>query len=353
MVLKYAIYLRIFKKTKILASNKNALIRYRTIDKCLQNRSRKWTLNDLIESCSDALYEYEGRANSVSKRTIQLDIQLMRSNKLGYNAPIVVYQKKYYTYEDEDYSISDIPLTKIDMDILTESVDMLSQFKDLSLFSELNGVIQKLEDKIHRESNRLPPIIHVEKNEGLKGLDHLDTLYQAILKRVALKLTYKSFKSRQANQFVFLGYILKEYNNRWFLVGKKTDSDKILSLALDRIEAVDFDLSVSYEIEDFDADKYYENTYGVTVLGARGLINIELIIDQANAPYVITKPFHHSQEIVKRNEDGSIVIKLKLHHNYELERLILGFGAGITVIKPRRLKQRIKSILKHALSNYA
>ena len=42
-----------------MAVNKNALIRYKTIDKCFQNYYRKWSLNDLIEACSDALYEYE------------------------------------------------------------------------------------------------------------------------------------------------------------------------------------------------------------------------------------------------------------------------------------------------------
>ena len=86
-----------------MALNKNALIRYKTIDKCLQNHYRQWTLIDLITACSDALYEYEGRDVNVSKRTVQLDIQMMRSDKLGYNAPIVVYNKKYYKYEHEDY----------------------------------------------------------------------------------------------------------------------------------------------------------------------------------------------------------------------------------------------------------
>ena len=60
-----------------MAQNKNALIRYRTIDKCLQNSYRQWTLDDLIEACSDALYEYEGKDSDVSKRTVQLDIQMM------------------------------------------------------------------------------------------------------------------------------------------------------------------------------------------------------------------------------------------------------------------------------------
>lgn len=51
----------------------------------------KWTLEDLIEVCSDALYKYEGKNVNVSKPTVQIDIQLMRSDKLRYNALIVVY----------------------------------------------------------------------------------------------------------------------------------------------------------------------------------------------------------------------------------------------------------------------
>lgn len=88
--------------------NKNALLRYKTIDICLRNRARKWTLEDLIVACSDALYEYTGKDAYISRRTIQLDLQKMRSDELGYNAPIVVKDKRYYTYEDPDYSITNI-----------------------------------------------------------------------------------------------------------------------------------------------------------------------------------------------------------------------------------------------------
>jgi len=174
-----------------MATNKNALIRYKTLDRCLQNRSRKWTLQGLIDACSDALYEYEGKDTLVSKRTVQLDIQMMRSDKLGYNAPIIVQGRKYYTYEDENYSITQLPIDKIDMDILEESMEMLKQFKDFSLFSELKGVIQKLEDKVYRESKQQSPIIHMDKVEDLKGIHHLDVLYQAILKQLVLKIEYQ------------------------------------------------------------------------------------------------------------------------------------------------------------------
>ena len=66
--------------------NKNALIRYKTIDYCLRNPYRRWTVEDLVDACSDALYEFEGIRRGVSLRTVQGDIQIMRSDKLGFVA---------------------------------------------------------------------------------------------------------------------------------------------------------------------------------------------------------------------------------------------------------------------------
>ena len=337
-----------------MAQNKNALIRYKTIDKCLQNYNRNWTLDDLIEACSDALYEYEGRDINVSKRTIQLDIQMMRSDKLGYNAPIEVYDRKYYRYADPEYSITDIPLTENDMNVLSETVEMLKQFKDFSLFSELGGIIQRLEDKVYSEKTHQSSIIHLDKNENLKGLEYLDTLYQAILKKIVLKIKYQSFTARNPSEFVFHPFILKEFNNRWFLVGKPNakKNQPVVTLALDRIVSIDYDVNILYDDIGFNGDEYYKNTIGVTVLNDDQVQEVELKIDRSNAPYVLTKPFHHSQEIIEKRENGDIIISLCVHLNFELERLILGFGDAIEVRKPNFLRKRIRKKLENALKNY-
>lgn len=335
-----------------MAQNKNALIRYKTIDKCLQNNYRQWTLEDLIEACSDALYEYEGKESNVSKRTIQLDIQMMRSEKLGYNAPIEVYDKKYYHYAEEGYSITDIPLTETDINVLTETVSMLKQFKDFSLFSDVSDILQRLEDKIYAEKSHTQPVIHLDKNDNLKGLHFLDEIYQAIIKKIVLVITYKSFKSREEQKFIFHPFILKEFNNRWFLIGKRKASQPITNLALDRIKAIDFDFNTTYLEENFDAENYYKNVIGVTVNTGLQPRRIELWIDKMNAPYVITKPFHNSQRLIKENEDGSIIVHLFLIENYEFERLLLGFGNGLEVLQPANLRERIKKIVQKTLVLY-
>ena len=128
--------------------NRNALIRYRTIDKCLQNRRRKWTIENLMDACSDALYDYEGIDKPISLRTIRMDLNAMRSDKLGYNAPIIVVDKKYYTYDDPDYAITDIPLTAQDLGVLQEISQLPRQFKGFSHFNAMNDMLYKLEDKI-------------------------------------------------------------------------------------------------------------------------------------------------------------------------------------------------------------
>ena len=114
-----------------MPANKNALIRYKTIDRCLRNRYRRWTLDDLVDACCDALYDMEGIAKGVCARTVQMDIQIMRSDKLGYNAPIVVYDKIYYTYADPDYSITEMPLSMEDCLLIQEAITLLDNKDNL------------------------------------------------------------------------------------------------------------------------------------------------------------------------------------------------------------------------------
>lgn len=321
--------------------NKHALIRYKTIDKCLQNKYTQWTLEALIEACSEALTEYEGKESSVSKRTTQLDIQLMRSNKLGYNAPIESYDKKYYRYSDSEYTIANIPITDSDMHVLTETIEVLKQFKDFSLFNDVKDIFQKLEDKVYSEQNNFQPVIYFDKNDDLKGTHHLDTLYHSIINHIVLEIEYQSFKARESQTFIFHPLILKQFNNRWFLVGARDSNSKIENLALDRIIKISSKLNLEPRKIDFDAKKYYENVYGVTVSEFMRPNNIHLKINSYHKPYILTKPIHHSQEIIEELTNGSIIINLKLQVNFEIERLILGFGDGVEVIQPLFLRKRM------------
>ncbi|MCF2875735.1 MULTISPECIES: helix-turn-helix transcriptional regulator [unclassified Tenacibaculum] len=331
-----------------MASNKNALIRYKTIDQCLRNKMKRWTLDDLIEACSDALYEYEGKDVYVSKRTVQLDIQSMRSDKLGYNAPIEVYDRKFYRYSEEEYSIMNIPVTDNDVQIMNEAIQVLRQFKDFSLFKEMDGVLQRLEDSVYASQKTNRAIIHLDKNEQLKGLKYIDPIYAAIQNKKVVTITYQSFKARKASNMTVHPQLLKEYNNRWFLLA--SHKKQYITLALDRISNIVQEENQEYNDLQIDGDTYYRDVIGATVANTRAQ-RIEFWIDKENAPYVITKPFHRSQRLIKRTDDG-VVFNILVQVNYELERKILGFGNSIEILKPARLRQRMIDKLHKAIENY-
>ncbi|HEY3405141.1 MAG TPA: WYL domain-containing protein [Ohtaekwangia sp.] len=332
--------------------NRNALIRYRTIDNCLRNRQRRWTLEDLIDACSEALYEYEGIDKGVSRRSIQMDLQLMRSDKLGYNAPIVVLEKKYYTYEDPEYSITNIPLTDQDLGKLTEVVEILRQFKGFSHFQELSGMIQRLENKIYSAKTNTEPVIDLEKNENLKGLEFIEPLYQAIMKKCSIVLHYRSFKARDVNSFDFHPYYLKEYRNRWFVIGLKKRNAELMNLALDRILQIE-ECQRPYipKQKNFTLTDHLKDVIGVSVSPGARREKVILFADNATAPYIITKPLHHSQQVEETLSHG-IIVSIQVQLNFELEREILGFGNRVRVIAPERLKRRVKECLEQALDQY-
>ena len=127
--------------------NKNALIRYKTIDNCLRNRYRRWTLDDLVEACSNALYDMEGITKGVCARTVQMDIQIMRSDKLGYNAPIEVYDRIYYKYADPDYSITEMPLSIEDCKLIKRAIILLENKKDTDNEDTIN-VLNKIQNRL-------------------------------------------------------------------------------------------------------------------------------------------------------------------------------------------------------------
>ena len=332
--------------------NRSALIRYKTIDACLRNRLKKWTLEKLMDAVSDALYEFEGIDKGISKRTIQADIQMMRSDKLGYNAPIIVLDKKYYTYEESDYSITRLPISGQDLSHMNEAVEMLRQFKGFSHFSSLNEVVQKLEDHVYAAAHQTQSVIDFEKNDQLKGLAFLEPIYHAIIQHTPLQVKYCSFKAREASIFPFHPWWLKEFKNRWFCVGVKTKGGQLLNLALDRIESLSLlEHETYFGNTGITTEAYYKNVIGVTVSPNLRNHHVRIFVDRETAPYVETKPLHASQQTTDRT-DGGIIITLSVQLNYELEKEIMGFGEGMVVLSPGRLRNRIQGKINKAAKLY-
>lgn len=330
--------------------NRNALLRYKTIDRCLCNRYRRWTLDELIEACSDALYEYEGIRKGISRRTIQLDLQTMRSDRLGYNAPIIVVDNKYYTYEDPDYSILHSPLTERDMTELTEAVGVLKQMVGFPAMAAVSDLVSRMEEQVYLASGHREPLILMERNDRLKGLEYVPVLYDALKRRCTIQLTYQSFKARSPQTFVFYPYVLKEFNNRWFVFGKRKYKTRYTNVyALDRIQAVQLLPEEPYvKPEGFDAERYFGEMVGVTRNEGDRPQTVKFWASASDSPYFVTKPLHHTQEILEQTDNGETLFCVSVIVNRELVRVLLGFGSGVKVVEPASLARYLQKYHRDA-----
>ncbi|MBQ3929772.1 MAG: WYL domain-containing protein [Paludibacteraceae bacterium] len=336
-----------------MPANKNALIRYKTIDNCLRNHFRRWTLDDIVEACSDALYEMEGISKGVSVRTIQSDIQMMRSDKLGYNAPIEVYDHKYYRYAEPDYSIMNMPLSQNDYDVMQEAVDMLRQLEDFEQFSEISDVVSRLQDKLAISRNNRKPIIHFDSVQNLKGIRLLSPLYKHIVHKQTLRIMYQPFDARQPKEFILCPYLLKEFRNRWFLFGSKQDDLLLFNLALDRIKSVEPTTIPFKENPNFDSEHFFDDVIGVSKNIKNTPRTIKFWANAEQSKYILTKPIHRSQRLISRNEeDGSCIFRIEVVINFEMYSVFMSFGPGVRILHPRKAAMYMRDKFKEALDMY-
>ncbi len=278
------------------------------------------------------------------------------SQALGYYAPIKVVDKKYYKYDEYGYSITQIPISSEDMAQLSEAVDLLKQMSSFRGFDGIEDVVNRLEDYVASMRYKVEPVILLESNERLRGLELITDLHDAIMSKEPIEITYKSFRSAEAQTFCFSPYILKEFRNRWFVFGDRHDFTyaPLCNLALDRIESIAAAPKGERYIKnkDFHPSTYFKDMIGVTRNMESPVEHVTFIASATEAPYLRTKPLHQSQIELGIQPDGSVLFSIDVILNHELERDLLGYGEGITVLSPESLVETLQKRLAETLENY-
>ena len=194
-----------------MPKNKDALIRYRVLNRCLVEK-KYVSKKEMKEACERVLDIYP-----IGERTIDADIHAMRYDEgLGYFAPIKIDRKnKGYYYTDENYSIDNIPLNKEELDAIVFVSKMLEQFKGAKIFNRFTGSIQKLVDAVKiyssNDENTIDRFIEFEKVDEIKGIEYIDPILSALKGNTVLKIEYRSFFSKENTNHIVHPYLLKEY----------------------------------------------------------------------------------------------------------------------------------------------
>lgn len=330
-----------------MAQGKNAYIRYKVLDRCFRDSRKRFFIEDLVKACNEELYNYDG--SSVSDRTIREDIHFMQ-RQAGGAIPLVTKReghKVYYRYSDPNFSIKNLPMSQQEAELLSDTISMLSRFKGLPNHEWLEATIAQMKSAFNLD-NAQQSYVSFSQNEDLRGLNYFSRLYEAIASHQVVSLQYHKFTGEAWERLVH-PYQLRQYNNRWFLVGwEPAVAAKIplVVIPLDRIDdyrILDKEHFVSYQ---GDIDECFKDIVGVSLKFKEPCQHIVFKAYHPTSSYIETKPIHHSQRVVERHEEYTI-FSLDLIPTYEFETIMLTYADKCEILEPLDLREKIKERAKN------
>lgn len=336
-----------------MATNKNALIRYKILDNCFRNTGRKYFIDDLIEECSKVLMEIDPNSSGISRRQVLDDIAFMESSE-GWSVELTrttEMRRVYFRYSDPDFSINNMPLNEVEITQLKSAIEILSQFKGMPQFEWINELIPKLSQGIIAPSET-DAIIQFDNNQYLTGIENIGPLYSAIHYKKVLRVKYQPHGVPEPFEITFHPYFLKQYNNRWFVFGLNEANDKPdWNLALDRIKDISEVARKYKKNTTIEWNEYFDDIIGVTKPESGIAETVLLHFSATTGRYIESKPIHGSQK-QKWVDNQTLEVKLSVMHNYELESVILSFGDNVVVKKPLKLRKQISARLTKTMKQY-
>ena len=326
--------------------NKNALVRYKILDKCFSDRYHKYFIEDLMEKVNEQLED--AGVKPVSKKQIYDDIKFMKSAD-GWEAPVESYQygKRKYLRYSYDFSIMETPITDMEVEQLEALITSLSRLQGIPMYDWVEELLANLRHRFGLRGIDTNSI-GFEQNRDMQGLRYLSNLIDCVIKRQPVLIDYHPF-GRDVIKWTIHPYYLKQYNNRWFLLGYNPDFDDLSIVALDRIEGIELAETSFKRNLDFDFDAYFRDIIGVSIEKGKVVEHVRLKFSQARLPYVLSKPIHHSQEVENKAEG---IISLDVIPNKELISELIWFRDDVEVLSPDSLREEIKEKIAKMYQNY-
>lgn len=318
-----------------MPTTKNALVRYRILDRLLSDHHHYYDIHDLTEKVNEKLED--DKFELVGQRCIEKDLVNMQGL---FSAPIEHERKNGKNcifYWNRSFSIFKQEMSREERSLLREVLSTLGQFGGLDNFQWLDDF------KIGLGLEERRPIISFSNNPYyLSDSTLLGTLFDNISNEVVIRLSYHTFTDKTIRSIDFHPYLLRQYNDRWFLIGAADSDMKILNFALDRIDNVKPLPEKKYIECPEDLYERFDDVVGVTVYD-KNPEHILFWVSDTSKDYVATKAIHGSQTQIKGeaeqnlrsqypNLEGGAFFTIDCIRNYELIRELWSYGKELLVL---------------------
>jgi predicted DNA-binding transcriptional regulator YafY len=258
------------------------------------------------KNCSgdEIIERIEEEGINSSQSTLKRDLKAL-SDEFGIVVRFNFTTKGYQYYEDES----------TDYETFVKIIELIST-------SEL------IQETIKENKENLK-YISFDTSSQLKGIQNLTTILKAIKDCHQIQFTHLSFYYPEARIKAIEPYGLKEYANRWYVIGKSLTNQEIRTFGIDRMEQIEI-LKTKFNRPKENPLLEFENVLGL-VYSIHPLQKVILSFSKQQGNYIKTLPIHTSQKITIDSEE-ELRIELFLKPNLELIQRIMMYGANSSYI---------------------
>ncbi|MGI6718839.1 MAG: WYL domain-containing protein [Bacteroidales bacterium] len=184
------------------------------------------------------------------------------------------------------------------------------------------------------------------------GHNNLVTTLDAMKTNTQISITYQSYWKEDNYTFTVHPYCIKLFKQRWYMPTFNPYYNKMMIYALDRISNIQKLDGETFNIpEDFDAESFFYNYYGIIVNSDSKLETVKLKVSADQANYLRSLPLHDTQKEIERNDEYSI-FSLRICPQFDFYQEILSNGEDIEVLEPAWLRETIAGIVKRMWNKY-
>ncbi len=322
--------------------SKSAYRRYKIIDSLIRSTIKPYpSMIDIQEACLDKLDFFPPVV------TIEKDIRNMKEPKPdGFDAPIkYCRQNRGYYYTNPNFSINSVGLTDLDIESIKESIELLQNIGGSRVSIRFKQAIDKIlttfqEEFPENDTNR--KLIQTDYVNGSRGFKNFDVLFSACKDKNPISFVHYSFQKREYKAVIVHPILLKEFDNRWYLIGFSEYHNSLRTFGFDRIyEPVALKRKYT-SIRQTDIDLYCNDIYGVYPYENQSKQKVVFQTTPLITNYFESYPIHESQK-AKKNQYGFCDFSIEVVPSVELVRELRSYGKEIKVLSPEWLVKEVKS----------
>lgn len=213
---------------------------------------------------------------------------------------------------------------------------------NLEIHTLIAGLYEKYRDRGYINFRNAPEV---------KGIQYLKSVIEAIEQKKVLRLFYLPFYEDKPYFNEVHPYLLKEHGFRWYMVALNEFKGQIRTYALDRIRDLQVAEGKIYQNPDFKASDYFKNAIGIIAPQDAPPL-IKMAVQKTQAQYLITQPWHDSQNIEEESDD-LVVFSFRVHPTYEFKSLVLSLGKDAEILEPKNLRSDLKQELSQMQAKYS